>query len=197
MLCLHKDKSPTPPSPDLQPPQSVKSISTYSQCPKSLRGLLPSNCHPSSDHKTKLRRELAVVLGKEYYLGALKAKPSSTRWKLGERSVCSPPWWDGMLCGWQARERNLCRMPGSCCSANDRLRGVTYFQRTLLSSLNDIICKIILQVLAMHHPRKLFPQFLLFAAKNTTALLFCQITSWFQLLAVVLVCQPDWRIHYL
>lgn len=29
----------------------------------------------------------------------------------------------------------------------------------------------------MHHPRKLFPRFLLFAAKNTTALLFCQTVT--------------------
>jgi len=29
----------------------------------------------------------------------------------------------------------------------------------------------------MHHPGKLFPRFLLFAAKNTTALLLCQIIS--------------------
>lgn len=63
--------------------------------------------------------------GQENHLGALKAKSSRTHRELGKRSVCSPIWWDRMFWGQQPRERDLCRMPGGCCSAKGRLRDVT------------------------------------------------------------------------
>lgn len=91
---------------------------------------------------------------------------------------------NGLLCEMRCsrddklEKRNFCRRPGSCCLADGRLRDVTCFQRTLLSALSDIMQVIILfKFLAMHHPGKLFPRFLLFAAKNTTALLFCQVIT--------------------
>lgn len=90
----------------------------------------------------------------------------------------------GLLCevrcsrSGKLEKRNFCRRPDSRCLANSRLRDVTYFQRPLLSALSDVIQVIILfKFLAMHHPGKLFPRFLLFAAKNTIALLFCQVIT--------------------
>lgn len=139
---------------------------------------------PPMTVKQNSGEEVSYCVGEqEYHLGALKAKPSRTCWELGERSVCPPPWWDEMLWGWQAGERNLCRMPDSCCSANGRLKDVTYFQRTVCTEwhyLEDDPVRVSSKFPSSQdyaNPRKLFPWFLLFAAKNTTALLFCQIIT--------------------
>lgn len=131
VLCLHKDESPTPPSPDLKSIPLTVNVQTGSEDSCLQIVIPPASIKHNSGDKVGCR-----VREQEYHQGTLRAKSSRTYWGLGERHVWSPLW-DEMLQGWQAGERNFCWRPGSCCLDNGRLRDVTYFQRMLLSALTS------------------------------------------------------------